>query len=57
MKKKICNKETTALDVTPGTLLTNTAVITVVTLSFLVLNSPAKVPQDERGERFQPSNQ
>lgn len=42
-------KETITPYVTAGTQLTSRAVITLVTLSFLVLNSPAKLPWDERG--------
>lgn len=49
VKKKMCNKETTAPYVTSGTQLTHRAVITWVTLSFLLLNSPAKLPKGKRG--------
>lgn len=48
-KNKMCNKENTAPSMTPGAQLTNKAAITLVTLSFLVLNLPAKLPWDERG--------
>lgn len=46
MKNKRCNKETLAPYVTA---VANRAVITLVSLSFLVLNSPAKLPQDVSG--------
>lgn len=42
-------KESITPYVTAGTQLTSTAVIPLVTLSFLVLNSPAKLPWDEKG--------
>lgn len=41
-KNKMCNKETTAPYMTPGAQLTNKTAITLVTLSFLVPNFPAK---------------
>lgn len=41
-KNKMCNKETTAPSMTPGAPLTNKTGITLVTLSFLVPNFPAK---------------